>query len=267
MWSTHIDVECCCKNWSQYKKASLNPSDPHWVLSGSLAFSPKNLPSLRRALLNKVFPTKKDYQATLTQGLRVWTKRKGLPSRPNNHISDLVHHLWQQHTNHLTHHITKSTFDGAIFHWEDKHASSLRIFYPCLYFKATETTFMNTSIFETVSQDPQTLVTSLVSSLQTSYGRSYPWAIGNRTSTPIRIYILAKKKKAYQSGRPIISFVDSPFRPMLNIPGRIIFHLFHWPAPAILHREMFIQTPKDPPRSSSQWRSQPVQPGLGRFLH
>ena len=36
MWSTHIDVECCCKNWSQYKKASLNPSDPHWVLSGSL---------------------------------------------------------------------------------------------------------------------------------------------------------------------------------------------------------------------------------------
>ena len=133
-----------------------------------LAFSPKNLPSLRRALLNKVFPTKKDYQATLTQGLRVWTKRKGLPSRPNNHISDLVHHLWQQHTNHLTHHITKSTFDGAIFHWEDKHASSLRIFYPCLYFKAIETTFMNTSIFETVNQDPQTLVTSLVSSLQTS---------------------------------------------------------------------------------------------------
>ena len=35
-WSTNIDVECCCKNWPEYKKASLNPSDHHWVLSGSL---------------------------------------------------------------------------------------------------------------------------------------------------------------------------------------------------------------------------------------
>ena len=77
---------------------------------------------------------------------------------PRNHISDLAHLLWQQHTNHLTHHITKSminalqsTFDGAIFHCADKHASSLRIFCPCLYFKAIETTFVDTSIFETVT--------------------------------------------------------------------------------------------------------------------
>ena len=151
--------------------------------------------------LNKVFPTKKDYQATLTQGLRAWAKRNGLPSMPTNHISDLLQLLWQQHTNHLTRHITKSTinslqstFDGAIFHCEDKRASSLRIFCPCLYFQAIETTFMDTSIFETVHQNPQTLVTSLVSSLQTSYGRSYPWAIGKGTNSSG--YILAKKKKA-----------------------------------------------------------------------
>jgi len=88
-----------------------------------------------------------------------------------NHISDLVQLLWQQHTNHLTHHITKSTmnslqstFDGAIFHCENKHASSLRIFCPYLYFQAIETTFIDTSIFETVRQNPQTLVTSFVSS-------------------------------------------------------------------------------------------------------
>ena len=34
-----------------------------------------------------------------------------------------------------------------------------------------------------------------------------------------------KRKKAFQSGRPIISFVDSPFRPMLNILARMIFQL------------------------------------------
>ena len=36
---------------------------------------------------------------------------------------------------------------------------------------------------------------------------------------------LAKKKKAFQSGRPTVSFVDSPFRPMLNILARMIFQL------------------------------------------
>ena len=34
-----------------------------------------------------------------------------------------------------------------------------------------------------------------------------------------------KMKKGFQSGRPIISFVDSPFRPMLNILARMIFQL------------------------------------------
>ena len=38
-------------------------------------------------------------------------------------------------------------------------------------------------------------------------------------------YILAKRKKDFRSGRPIISFVDSPFRPMLNILARLIFQL------------------------------------------
>ena len=51
---------------------------------------------------------------------------------------------------------------------------------------------------------PPFLRRSLVSSPQISYGRSYPWAIGKG---------------------PIISIVDSPFRPMLNILARMIFQL------------------------------------------
>ena len=72
-WSTNIDVECCCKIWSQYEKASLNPSDPQRVLSGSLLaglLSPDIGVIAEGSLLNKVFSTKKSYQATLTQDLR-----------------------------------------------------------------------------------------------------------------------------------------------------------------------------------------------------
>ena len=38
-WSTSNPPICCCKDWKQYKSAALNPSDDHWVLSGSLLHS------------------------------------------------------------------------------------------------------------------------------------------------------------------------------------------------------------------------------------
>ena len=81
---------------------------------------------------------------------------------------------------------------------------------------------MDPSIFEPVQQDPPTIVNSLVAQLTNKYGKSYPLAAGKGRQLPEG---LAKKKKAFQSGRPIISFVDSPFRPMLNILARMIFQL------------------------------------------
>ena len=72
------------------------------------------------------------------------------------------------------------------------------------------------------------IISTLVTTLETQYGKSYPWDIGQGRQLPAG-YILAKKKKKkkknYESGRPIISFVDSPFRPMLNILARMIFQL------------------------------------------
>jgi hypothetical protein len=233
-WSTNNPAICCCKSWSQYRSAALNPSETHCVLSGSLLRSllPPDLAVIAEgSLSNKVFPSKKEFQNQLRLGLRSWTQRNGLPSMPNSNITDLCHQLWTEHMTHITNHITKQsigklrdTFDGAVFHCEDKHASSLRIFCPCLYYQSIETTFADPSIFEQLPTEPSSIVTSLVDSLQRQYGRAYPWAVGSGRQLPSG-YILAKRKKDFQSGRPIISFVDSPFRPMLNILARLIFQL------------------------------------------
>ena len=150
---------------------------------------------------------------------------------PQANISDLCHHLWSEHTQQITNHITKSsisqlqsTFDGAIFHCEDKHASSLRIYCPCLYYQSIESTFQDPSIFEQLPDEPSSIVSSLVESLHRQHGKAYPWAVGSGRQLPSG-YILAKRKKEFRSGRPIISFVESPFRPMLNILARLIFQL------------------------------------------
>ena len=235
-WSTSNPAICCCKSWSGYKKAALNPSDPHWVLSGSLLHSllPPELAVIAEgSLLNKVFPSKKEYFNQMRLAIKTWTKKNGLPSMPQASISDLCHHLWSEHTQQVTNHITKSsinqlqsTFEGAIFHCEDKHASSLRIFcpLPCLYYQSISSTFQDLSIFEPLPDEPSSIVSSLVESLNRQHGKAYPWAVGSGRQLPAG-YILAKRKRNFQSGRPIISFVESPFRPMLNILARLIFQL------------------------------------------
>ena len=134
-WSTGTDVICCCQHWSKYKKAALDPSDPHWVLAGSLLHDllPADLAVIAEgSLLNKVFPSKNDYQTTLKLGLHHWTKLNGLPSIPSQDILDLAQLLWQQHTQEVTCHITKSSiitfqrlFDGAVLHCESSFVTQL----------------------------------------------------------------------------------------------------------------------------------------------
>ena len=183
------------------------------------------------SLSNKVFPSKKEYRNQMRLGMKNWTKRNGLPSMPNPDIADLCQHLWSEHTKQVTSHITKSsiiqfqsTFDSDIFHCEDKHSSSLRIYCPCLYYQSIEQTFQDPSIFEQLPDEPTSIISSLVDTLQRQHGKAYPWAVGPGRQLPTG-YILAKRKKDFRSGRPIISFVESPFRPMLNILARLIFQL------------------------------------------
>ena len=111
-WSTSNSAVCCCKSWSLYKSAALNPSDPHWVLSGSLLHSllPPDLAVIAEgSLSNKVFPSKKEFHNQMRLGLRTWTKRNGLPSMPQPTITDLCHQLWSQHT-HTKSPITSQSF-------------------------------------------------------------------------------------------------------------------------------------------------------------
>eukprot|EP00435_Cladocopium_sp_Y103_P064796 s534_g26.t1 len=83
---------------------------------------------------------------------------------------------------------------------------------------------MDPQVFGRSEDSPTQVVDTLVAHLQALYSRSYPWAIGRGRQTPSG-YILSKAKKEYRSGRPIISFVDAPFRPMLNILARLLYQL------------------------------------------
>ena len=137
--------------------------------SPPLAASTRTCRDCRRLFIEQSLPSKKEYFNQMRLAIKTWTKKNGLPSMPQASISDLCHHLWSEHTQQVTNHITKSsinqlqsTFEGVIFHCEDKHASSLRIYCPCLYYQSIASTFQDLSISEPLPDEPSSIVTSLV---------------------------------------------------------------------------------------------------------
>ena len=172
-WSTTAQAECRCKNWSGYKTAVLNPSDPHWVLSRSLLtdlLPPELAVIAEGSLLNKVSLWRRTI-AVLTWGLckfSKWAKDNGLPSIPKSTIA-------------------------------------LRFFKPSL-------------------RRPKILWQPL-SQISNELTASHTLHLLGRVVNSLLATSWQKRKSLPNCGRPIISFVDSPFRPMLNILARMIFKL------------------------------------------
>ena len=209
------------------KLGSLQNSGTHWVLAGSLLQSLVSeearghcgrIPVEQSVSLQKRISQPASTRPSVLDQAQWSTFHAKFPR-----FRTCAKNSGQKHSKQVTCHITKSsinqfqkTFEGAIFHCEDKQSSSLRIYCPCLYYQSIEQTFQDPAIFEPVPHDPTTIVSSLIVTLQKRHGKSYHWAVGNGRQLPSG-YILAKRKKDFRSGRPIISFVDSPFRPMLNI--------------------------------------------------
>ena len=106
-WSTSNPAICCCKSWSSYKSAALNPSADHWVLSGSLlhsALPPELAVVAEGSLSNKVFPSKKEHLNQMKLGLKTWTKKNGLPHASVQHLWPLPPSLVRTHPeNHQSH--------------------------------------------------------------------------------------------------------------------------------------------------------------------
>ena len=160
-WGNNTSPTCVCDQWRPYQSACFDPTADHWVLHGySLGdHLPADLQVIAEgSLQNKVFPSKREFSSTLRQGLKQWCKDNGLPSFPQGDVASLLDRLWQQHREGLSHHIRKqtitsftSTFPGAVFHCEDKQASSLRIFCPVLYHSAISKTFLDKDVFEIIT--------------------------------------------------------------------------------------------------------------------
>ena len=174
------------------------------------------------SLQNKIFPPKKEIWKLLQKAFLDWHQKNAFPSIPTRHLEDFWTTSWAQHTHQLQNHITHrditqfiNLFPGAVFHNEEKRATSLRIYCPCLYFECLQNTFSDPQVFKRLDQSPESLIQSMLTRLKQRFKKSYPWSLGKGRTLP-KAYVLPKRKKQFRSGLPIVSFYSAPFRPMLN---------------------------------------------------
>ena len=231
-WADGETPVCICSTLTPYQTSPTSNSH-HLHLDGdSLTLPTPSLSSIANgSLQNKIFPSKKEIWTNLQKAFVQWHQRNGIPAIPTRHLEDLWNTSWSQHRqqlhNHISHHdITQFTklFPGAVFHNEDKRATSLRIYCPCLYFECLKNTFSDDNVFKRLKASPDSLIQATLLTLQRRFKKQYPWALGKGRTLP-NAYVLPKRKKQFLSGRPIVSFFAAPFRPMLNCIAKLLYQV------------------------------------------
>jgi len=231
-WADDEPPVCACSALRQHSHQT-HPADQHLVFDGdALHFIDKPLTSIATgSLQNKIFPPSKEIYKSLRAALTTWTKRNSLPSLRHSDLEDLWKRSIQSHHTSLLDHIThkditrfKQLFPDAIFHNEDKRATSLRIFCPMVYYQCLTKTFADPLVFKNLDSSPNYIIENTIAEISKQFGKTYPWALGAGRDLP-NAYVLPKCKKQFRPGRPIVSFLTAPFRPMLNCIAKLIYHL------------------------------------------
>ena len=231
-WADGETPKCACVALRQHASHPHQP-DQHLVLDGdSLHFADAPSTSIATgSLQNKIFPPSKEIYTSLRLALRSWTTRNSLPSLPKTYLDVLwqrsIHSHYMALHNHITHKDIvrfKQLFPDAIFHNEDKRATSLRIYCPVIYFQCLTKTFADPLVFRKLDDNPNDIIEKTIAEITKQFGKSYPWALGAGRDLP-NAYVLPKRKKQFLAGRPIVSFFTAPFRPMLNCIAKMIYNL------------------------------------------
>ena len=231
-WADGETPQCACSALRQHSPSTF-PPDQHLVLDGDhLRFTEAPFTSIATgSLQNKIFPPSKEIYQSLRSALQTWTRRNSLPSLPKVHLDDLWQSSIHSHHSLLQNHIThkditrfKQLFPAAVFHNEDKRATSLRIYCPVIYHQCLTKTFADPLVFRKLEDSPDHIIEKTIADITKQFGKPYPWALGAGRDLP-NAYVLPKRKKQFLAGRPIVSFFTAPFRPMLNCIAKMIYHL------------------------------------------
>ena len=201
-WADGENPKCACVALRQHASHPHQP-DQHLVLDGdSLHFADAPSTSIATgSLQNKIFPPSKEIYTSLRLALRSWTTRNSLPSLPKTYLDALWQRSIHSHYTALHNHIThkdivrfKQLFPDAIFHNEDKRATSLRIYCPVIYFQCLTKTFADPLVFRKLEENPNDITSRRPSP------RS-PSNLASHTHGPLVLAVTYRTPTSYQNAK------------------------------------------------------------------
>ena len=111
-----------------------------------------------------------------------------------------------RHSDQLSRHITHrdiikfyNTFPGAVLHNEDKRATSLRIYCPCLYCQCLASTFFDPAIFRKLTTSPTDTINLTIAKINKRFLKTYPWALGAGRDLPNAYVLLNGRNNLHQA--------------------------------------------------------------------
>ena len=162
-----------------------------------------------------LFPKVGQLHTQQIQAIQRWHKRNQLPtpSTDDSTLNTFINHQIQQHLAAAHHHINihiikqiQQQLPAGIIHCEDHRPNHLLWFCPALYHATITNTFTDTNIF-TISQAPPLTVHMETQQQLKDMLPNYKKHFGDWGKIP-GAYVLPKRKKQFQKGRPIVAFVQ-----------------------------------------------------------
>ena len=130
---------------------------------------------------------------------------------------------------------------------KERHRFVSSIYCPCLYCQCLTSTFFDPAIFRKLTTSPTDTINLTIAKINKRFLKTYPSALGAGRDLAPQCLCPSKRKKQFTSGRPIVSFFTSPFRPMLNCIAKLLYiNSFRQPSRTTLFKAMFLTSSKNP---------------------
>ena len=185
---------------------------------------------LRGSMADTFFPDPHAMQQQFETAMAQWCRQNDLPGPPRDMTGTFQALLGQhlqavqgRYSSEVILSIRQKT-KGAIWHCEDHHPRKAICYCPVLYHRVLDGTFKKGDVFTQITGNFAEQIDRVQRLAKKALCKRYSWAFRARHKIPTA-YVLPKRKKNFQAGRPIVSYVQAFMRPLLEATAKLILQL------------------------------------------
>ena len=195
-----------------------------------------------------VYPSLEEYVEKTSSIITAWIQHHHLPQHIVTEWNSYIRSEWTAHSkavetkwNFKKVSAFRHCFKDFVIQSEDHAPSKLCVFCPMKYFQLHIKTLADPSVFKVHSVSPTSTKLACVQQFPKVLRTRYKWGIRPRAPIP-NSYIFPKRKKAWTTARPLITFYKTQFSTLWKALGKLLYDLTCKAYPHSWHNTTLPQT-------------------------